>query len=112
MAAGFRALGDDAVHPVPGQPSGQDGGRYHGEHLDPGLLPGGDILAGVARSGGHYLYLLLGDDLSHLIGGRIHQHQVDAEGLVREGAAQADLLPQFLRLPDAAGGDDSQGARV
>ena len=112
MAAGLHALGDDGVGSLIHQPLGKDGGRHHGQHLDPGLFPRGDVLAGTARPGGHHLNALLYDDLGHFVGAGVHQHQVHAEGLVRQALADADLLAQQVRLQHPAGGDDAQGPHV
>ena len=112
MAAGLHALGDDGVGSLIYQPLGKDGGRHHGQHLDPGLFPRGDVLAGTARPGGHHLNALLNNDLGHFVGAGVHQHQVHAEGLVRQALADADLLAQQVRLQHPAGGDDAQGPHV
>ena len=105
MAAGLHALGDDGVSPLIHQPLGQNGGRHHGQHLDPGGFPCGDILAGTARPGGHHLNALLNDDLGHFVGAGVHQHQVHAEGLVRQAFADADLFSQQIGLQHPAGGN-------
>ncbi len=41
----------------------------------------------------------------------MHQHDVDAKGLVREVAAQVDVLPELFGI-HAAGRDESQGPRI
>ena len=112
MAAGLHALGDDGVSSLIHQPLGKDGGRHHGQHLDPGILPRGDVLAGTARPGSYHLNALLNNDLGHFVGAGVHQHQVHAEGLARQALADADLLAQQVRLQHPAGGDDAQGPRV
>ena len=111
MAAGLRALGDDGVHAVALQTLCQDGRGHHGDDLDALLLPGGDVLAGVAGAGGDHLHVLLQDDLGDVVGIGAHQHQVDAEGLVRQLLGPADLLAEAVAVP-AAGGDHAQGAGV
>ena len=112
MAAGLHALSDDGVGSLIHQPLGKDGGRHHGQHLDPGSFPRGDVLAGTARSGGHHPDALLYDDLGHFVGAGVHQHQVHAEGLVRQALADADLLAQQVRFQHPACGDDAQRPRV
>ena len=112
MAAGLHALGDDGVGSLIHQPLGKDGGRHHGQHLDPGSFPRGDVLAGTARPGGHHLNALLYDDLGHFVGAGVHQHQIDPEGLVRQALADADLLTQQVCIQHPAGGDDAQRPRV
>ena len=107
MAAGLHALSDDGVGPLIHQPLGKDGGRHHGQYLDPGFLPGGDVLAGAACAGGHHPDALFHDDLGHFVGTGVHQHQVHPEGLVRPLFADADLLAQKVGLQHAAGGDDA-----
>ena len=112
MAAGLRALGDDGVGAGVHQPLGEDGGGYHGDHLDARCLPGRDVFAGVAGAGGDHLDAFLKNDLRHLVGTGVHQHQIDAERLVRQALADADLLPEHFRLFHVAGGDDAQGTGI
>ena len=111
VAAGLRALGDDGVHAVALQPLGQDRSGHHGDDLDALFLPGGDVFAGVAGAGGDHLHILLQNDLGDVVGIGAHQHQVDAEGLVRQLLGPADLLAETVAVP-AAGGDHAQGPGV
>ena len=111
VAAALAALGDDAVDAIALQPLGQNGGGYHGEHLDTRLFPGGDVFAGVARAGGHHLHPLLCHHLGQSVDVGIHQHQVDAEGLAGVRLGGADLGPQGLGV-HPAGGNQAQGTRV
>ena len=47
----------------------------------------------------------------HLGGLGVHEHDVDAEGLVREGAALVDVLPEGPGI-HAAAADEAHGPRV
>ena len=111
LAAALGALGDDAVNAVALQPLGQDRSGHHGDDLDALFLPGGDVFAGVAGAGGDHLHILLQNDLGDVVGIGAHQHQVDAEGLVRQLLGPADLLAETVAVP-AAGGDHAQGPGV
>ena len=75
------------------------------------FLPGGDVLAGVAGAGGDHLHVLLQDDLGDVVGVGAHEHEIDAEGLVRQLLGPADLLAEPIAVP-AAGGDHAQGPGV
>ena len=76
----------------------QNGRCHHGDDLDTGFLPHGDVLAGVACAGGDDLDALFHDDFGKLVGLGVHQHDVDAERLVGERLAAVDVLPQRLSV--------------
>ena len=111
VAAGLRALGDDGVHAIAIQPLGQNRRRHYGHHLDALFLPGGNVLAGIAGAGGDHFHALFQNDLGDVVGIGAHQHQIDAEGLVRQLLGPADLLAETVAVP-AAGGDHAQGPGV
>ena len=111
MAAALGALGNDAVHPGLGHHLGQRDRGDHGEDLGPRLLPHGDIGTGAARAGGNDRHLLLGGDPGQFVGLGMHEHDVHAEGLIGQGTAQMDVLPEGLRA-HAARADKAQGTRV
>ena len=111
MAAGLGALGDDAVDVQARQALGKNRGGDHGEDADARLLPGGNVLGGVACTGGDDLHALLDDDLRALVDMRVHEHEVDAEGLVRELLRAADLSAQALAV-QAAAGHKAEGAGI
>ena len=98
MTAALGAFGDDGIHAQRGKVLSQNGRCHHGNDLDTGFLPHGDVLAGVARAGGDDLDSLFHDDLRKLVGLGVHQHDVDAERLVGERLAAADVLPQRLSV--------------
>ena len=107
MAAALGALGNDGVDAQRLQMLCQHGGRHYGNDLDAGGFPHGNILAGVARAGGDHLHALFHHDLGKLVGLRVHQHDVHAEGLVRQLLAAADVLTQGVGV-HAACADDAQ----
>ncbi len=82
-----------------------------GNHLDAGGFPRGNILAGVACAGGDHLHAFFHHDLGKLVGLRVHQHDVHAEGLVGQLLAAADVLAQGVGV-HAARADDAQRTRV
>ena len=48
MTAALGAFGDDGIHAQRGKVFSQNGRCHHGDDLDTGFLPHGDVLAGVA----------------------------------------------------------------
>ena len=111
VAAGLGALGNDAVRPGPLHQLGQRHRRHHGEDLGPGLLPQGKVGGWVARPGGDEAYVLLRGDLGHGPGLGVHEHDVHAEGLVGQAAAEADLRPKGVGV-HAAPADQAHTAGV
>lgn len=111
MSARFGALSDDGIHTQALHTLGQSHAWPPRHHLDARLLESRDILAGIAGAGGHNRDFLLDDDLHELVHLRMHQHDVDAEGLVGEFPGPVDVLPELFGL-HAAGGDESQAARI
>ena len=75
MAAGLRALGDERVHIVAGQPFRQHRRRHHGDYFDTGVLPGG----GVLRGGSGALHRASADPLPY--------HHLHGPGLLYGGRA-------------------------
>ena len=112
MAAALGAFGDDGIHAQRLQMLCQHGSSHHGDDLDAGFFPHLDILARVARAGGDHLHALFHHDLCKLICKRVHQHDVDAKGLVGQCLAAADVLPQGIRIPHSARADEAQGPRI
>ena len=111
MAAALGALGNDGVDAQRLQMLCQHGRCHHGNDLDAGGFPHGNILAGVARAGGDHLHAFFHHDLGKLVGLRVHQHDVHAEGLGRQLLAAADVLAQGVGV-HAARADDAQRSRV
>ena len=111
MSARFGALSDDGIHTQALHALGQSHACHHRHHLDARLLESRNILAGIAGAGGHNRDFLLDDDLHELVHLRMHQHDVDAEGLIGEFPGPVDVLPELIGL-HAAGGDESQTARI
>ena len=107
MAAAFGAFGDHGVNAQRLQMLCQNGGGDHGDHLDAGGFPCGHIFARIACAGGDHLHALFHHDLCKFIGLRVHQHDVHAEGLVRQLLAAADVLTQGVGV-HAACADDAQ----
>ena len=68
--------------------------------------------AWTARPGGDNGNAFLQNDLGHVVGTGVHQHQIDPEGLVGQAFADADLLPQQLCPGHSPGGDHPQGSGV
>ncbi len=111
MTAALGAFGDDGIHAQRGKVLSQNGRCHHGDDLDTGFLPHGDVLAGVACAGGDDLDTLFHDDFGKLVGLGVHQHDVDAERLVGERLAAVDVLPQRLSV-HAACADKAQRTGV
>ena len=111
MAAALGALGNDGVGPSPLQMNGQRGGGHNGKDLDAGGLPGGYVLAGVARAGGDHGHAFLHHHLGHGIGLRVHEHDVHAEGFAGKSFGGADVAAQGFGV-HAARADQPQGTGV
>ena len=95
----------------PDSPPGEGDRRHDRDDLDAGRFPGFHILAGVAGAGGDDLNPLLDDDFGEVVGVGAHEHDVYAEGLVRQGLGLADLLPDHFRRGGAAR-DEADAARI
>ena len=111
MAAGFRAFGDDGIGPQLLHAPGQSHAGHHGQHPDARFLPGLHIGAGVACACGDDGHFFLNDQLGHLICLGMHQHDIDAEGLIRHRFTGAYFAahPVGVRVH---GGNDAEAARV
>ena len=94
MTARFAAFGDHGNGSRPLDQARERDRSDHGNHLDPGLIPGLHVLARVARTGNHDGHPLLDHDPRDLIGMRAHEHHVDAERLVRFLTQLANLVAQ------------------
>ncbi len=111
MAAALGAFGDDGVDAQRLQMLCQHGSSHHRDDLDAGCFPHLDILAGVARAGGDHLHAFFHHDLGKLIGLRVHQHDVHAEGLGRQ-CLQRRMFSRRVSASHAARADDAQRSRV
>ena len=111
MAAALGALRDQRIGARFFQMPGQKGGGHHGNHRDARLLPLGQILSGIACTGGYHPDTLLHHDLGKGVRLGMHEHDVHAKGLVGPFTTAADVGPQLLGV-HAAGTDQAQRARV
>ena len=107
VAAGLRPLCDDGVGPQALHALGQRGGGDHGDHLDARLLPSVDVGGGASRAGGDDVDAERDQLLGDFGRARVHQHDVDADGLVGELARDAHLIgdPGGVR---ASAGDEAE----
>ena len=71
-----------------------------------------DILARIARAGGDHLHALFHHDLGKLVCKGVHQHDVDAEGLVGQLPCSGGCSPAGYRRLHAARADEAQGPRI
>ena len=88
--------------------------RHRGDDrydLDAGRLPRLHVLARIARACHDDRDLLLGHNLGNLVGEGALQHDVDAEGLCRAGAAVADLVPEPVGI-GIHRGDDAEASGI
>lgn len=112
MAAAFGAFGNHGVNAGLGQVFGQHGRRDNRDHDDAGFLPFGDILAGVAGAGRDDGHLFLDNNPGEFIGAGVHEHDVDAEGLVGQFTAAADVGAQLVAAADTARADQTERTGV
>ena len=96
MPAGLLTRRHDALRPGSDRHLTGSQRSTHGNDGDARLFPGGDILAGRSGTGGHHRNLFLDHSPGYLFHMGAHQHDIDAEGLIRQGARQADLLLQVI----------------
>ena len=108
VAAGLRTFRDDGVRTGAHQAAGQNCSRHHRDHFDARRFPLLDVLSGIACACGDHRDLFFDDDLSQFIHAGVHQHKIDAKGLIRERFVHADLLSQLLSGLHTARGDDAQ----
>ena len=86
-------------------------GGDHRDDFDAGGKPILNILRGVARAGGDDCNPLFQHNLGDLIHEGTQQHDVDAEGLVRQSFGGTDLRAHIIAV-GIAGGDDPEATAV
>ena len=111
MSAALRPFGDDHIGACPDKLLCQKDACTDRNYQNTGLLPHLHIFLGTAGPCRHHLDAASGNKLSHPGGVRVHEHEVDAERLVRQRLADPDMFLKFLRI-HTAGADDSKCARI
>ncbi len=109
VTAGLAALGHNGVRTAALHALGKGGGSHHGDNRDACFLPHVHVIARVAGARGNHGNLHLGSELGQFRGLRVHQHDVQAEGLVRQLPGQLDLGADPFHRGGPAG-DDAQSA--
>jgi hypothetical protein len=62
--------------------------------LIPAFFPHFHILGGISGAGGHHRHALLREENRNLVRNGTHQHEVNAEGLIRKASRGFDFLFQ------------------
>ena len=94
MTATFAAFCDDGICAKVFQMFRQNGCGNHGDDHDLPALEGIHVLPGIPCTGGYHLDVFLQNHLDKFIDQRMHQHQIDAEGLVGCLATGLDFGPE------------------
>ena len=111
MAARLRALCNQGIDAAAHEALCERNRSDDRDDLRANLLEGRHVLARVASTRCDDLYLLLDDDLHDFLDIRAHEHDIDAERLVRPALALLDLCAQDL-WRHVAGTDDAETAGV
>ena len=109
MTARFTALSHNSVGPTALHASSQGRRSHHRNNLASCLFPHIDVVSGITSTCGYYTNLHLCGKLSELRSLRVHQHNVQAERLIRKTASFFDLLAD-PRNGSRSAGNDSQAA--
>ena len=111
VPAALAALGDHRVNARALDDLRQRRGRHDGKNGDTRLFPHFDETRGIARARGDDGDFFLGDHFRDFFDERAHQHEIDAEGLIRHRFTGAYFAahPVGVRVH---GGNDAEAARV
>ena len=111
MPAAFGAFGDHGIGAKALHTARKRGSGNHGDHLDAGFFPHVHVVGGAAGARGDHVDFQVHQKARQLGGVGIHEHDVRAKGLVRDGAGSAHLLFD-PRQRSAAARDDAKPARL
>ena len=96
MPAALAALGNEGRRAEAGHQLRHGDGGHDRDDLDSGIFPELHVFRGVARAGRHDGDTLLCGHLRNFIRERTHEHDVDTEGLFRQGFGNLDLLAHIV----------------
>ena len=111
MSAALHALGDDSVCSHLCDTLCDRHRSGYRNHLDIFFLQSRDIFARISRAGGHHADIFIENHLHDIVHVLRHQHDIQAERLIRLLLAGSYLCENRIGIPRSAS-DNAQSARI